>query len=105
MGVFYYDSLWTEIQDMKPETHLTKCYPNPFSNSITIAFELAKPGNVNITIFNHLGQQVESVNLGNLQIEKQQYVWNATYLPDGIYFLHIRIGNSIKTRKIIKVTK
>ncbi len=103
MGMFYYDSLWTEIQDMKPETHLTNCYPNPFSNSITIAFELAKPGKVNITIFNHLGQQVESVNLGNLQIEKQQYVWNATDLPAGLFFVQIREGKTVTVQKIIKL--
>lgn len=103
MGVFYYDSLWTEIQDMKPEIHTTKCYPNPFSNSITIEYDPAKPGNVNITIFNHLGQQVESVKLGNLQREKQQYVWNASGLINGVYFVQVRAGQEVVTRKVVKM--
>jgi hypothetical protein len=105
MGAFYYDSLWTEIQEINPDFFATKCYPNPFSNSIIIEYDLVKSGNVVISIFNHLGQQIDIIIDGEIQRGNQKLIWNATYLPDGIYFLHIRIGNSIKTRKIIKVTR
>ncbi len=67
IGVFYYDSLWMEIQDLKPEIHTIKCYPNPFSNTLTIEYEPVKAGIVNITIFNHFGQIVESIDQGNIQ--------------------------------------
>jgi hypothetical protein len=104
MGVFYYDSLWTEIQDTRVDIHSTICYPNPFINTTTIQFDLEKPGNVSITIFNHIGQQIDKIFNGELITGNQQFIWNASSHPDGIYFLHIRIGNSIETRKIIKLS-
>ena len=103
MGALYYDSLWTEIQDMKPAIIATKCYPNPFSNSVTIVFELEETENVNITIFNHLGQQVDSFNKGYLQPAKQKYTWNVSGLLEGIYFVQIRGGKEMATQKIVKM--
>jgi D-alanyl-D-alanine carboxypeptidase len=78
-------------------------YPNPFSTSTTIEYELTNPGDINITIFNHLGQQIESISQGNYQSGKQQYVWDATGLPSGIYFIHVRAGQEVATRKIVKI--
>ena len=80
-----------------------KTYPNPFSNSTTIEYELAKPGTANITIFNHLGQQIESISQRNPRSEKQQHVWDASGLPDGIYFVQVRAGQEMATRKVIKL--
>ena len=81
----------------------TLVYPNPFSTSIIIEYELTKPGNSIITIFNHLGQKVEIINQGNFQSGKQQFVWDASGLPNGIYFVQVRAGQKMATRKIVKM--
>ena len=78
-------------------------YPNPFSSSMTIKYEHTKPGILSIKIFNHLGQQIESIDQGNLQSGKQQYIWNASGLPSGIYFVQVRAGTEVGMRKIIKM--
>ncbi len=78
-------------------------YPNPFSSSTTIVYELAKPENVKITIFNHLGQQIERLDQKNYQSGSQQYIWDASGLPSGIYFVQVRAGQEMATRKIVKM--
>ena len=78
-------------------------YPNPFLSSMTIKYEPAKPGNVIITVFNHLGQQMERIDQGYFQSEKKQYVWNASGLPSGIYFVQVRARQEMATRKVIKM--
>jgi len=85
--------------EKQPEISL---YPNPFSSSTIIEYELSGPGTADITIFNHLGQIVESTSLVNSQSGKQQYVWNASEMPAGIYFVQVRVGNEVTTRKMIK---
>ena len=104
----WFDSLRAECEmvhvsissfEKQPEIRL---YPNPFSSSTTIEYELQGPGTADITIFNHLGQIVESTSLVNSQSGKQQYVWNASEMPAGIYFVQVKTGNEVTTRKMIK---
>jgi hypothetical protein len=77
-------------------------YPNPFSSSITIKCEHTKPANVSIKIFNQLGQQIESIYQGNYQSGKQHYVWDASGLSSGIYFVQVIVRQEMVTQKIIK---
>ena len=79
------------------------CYPNPFSTTATIEYELSKPGTANITIFNHLGQEIERIVQEDYQSGKKQFIWDATGLPSGIYFIHVRAGQEMATRKIVKM--
>lgn len=79
-----------------------KNYPNPFSSTITIEYKLTKLENVQITVLNYLGQQVETIDQG-LQSGRQQYVWDTSKLPNGIYFVKVRTGQEMATRKIVKV--
>ena len=78
-------------------------YPNPFSKSITIEFEKNSPGPIEIAIFNHLGQLLETVNMGNIKQGKHHYLWDATDLYDGVYFVHLMAGKEVDIRKTIKM--
>jgi len=78
-------------------------HPNPFSTSTTIEYELAQPKNVSITIFNHLGQQIERIDQENNQSGMQQYIWDASEITSGVYFVQVRIGKEMTTRKIVKM--
>jgi len=80
-----------------------RCYPNPFSSSTIIEYELSKPGNINTTVFNHLGQQIERIDQGHQSGGKNQYIWDASGLPNGIYFIQVRTGQELATSKIVKM--
>jgi pectinesterase len=77
-------------------------FPNPFSNTITIEFELKQPETISINIYNHLGEQVEKMEKKQAH-GNQQITWNPEELPAGIYFFTLKTNYGIQTQKIIKL--
>lgn len=67
-------------------------FPNPFSDFTTFEYELEEPGEVTLTIFNHLGQQVELLVNEPQTKGKHNVQWNAEDLPAGIYFYRLAVG-------------
>ena len=80
-----------------------KSFPNPFTHSTTIQFELSKGSYIELSIWNHLGQRIEILHDGNKRAGHYQTVFDASNLPQGIYFCRLRSGNEMVTKKIIKV--
>lgn len=80
-----------------------KNFPNPFSHSTTIQFELSKGGYIELSIWNRLGQRIEILHDGNKKAGHNQTIFDASKLPQGIYFCRLRAGNETVMRKIIKV--
>jgi len=76
--------------------------PNPFSTSITIEVKLEKPGTTGLQIYNHLGQLIKEFSQQSSQPGTKQFAWNANGQPSGIYFIWLKAGNEIITKKIIK---
>jgi hypothetical protein len=69
-------------------------YPNPFNPSTTIKFAIPETGDVNISIYNTLGEEMKSVNLSNKNAGELEYSFNATSFPSGVYFYKITLSNS-----------
>ena len=80
----------------------TKAHPNPFTTSTTIEFQLDQPSEVILTIFNHLGEQIELIRQ-NQQQGKQQITWNAEGLPPGMYFFTLQAGDHVASGKMVLV--
>jgi hypothetical protein len=72
-------------------------YPNPFSSSVTIEYELEENTAVTLTIFDHLGQQVAVLVNGEQAQGKHQVQWNANGLPAGIYFCRLTANGEQQT--------
>jgi len=88
--------------DEKPVHGNLSIYPNPFSTSTTIQYELAKPSTVQFTIYDYLGKKLEVIEKKQTQ-GKQQITWNAEGLPAGVYFCVIKTNQGIETTKLIKL--
>ncbi len=94
----------SEFQNILPDFVLHQNYPNPFSSSTTISFEL-NTENSEIVIYNMKGQKIK--NFPNLQINKstnQQIIWDGTDsqnipVSNGIYFYQVKYGNNNEFRK------
>ncbi len=83
-------------------TFLINTYPNPFTTSTTIAYELQHPSTVQITIYNHLGEQIETIRQKQ-SAGKQQVVWDGMGLPSGVYCCVLKTNAGIQTTKMIKL--
>jgi len=76
-------------------------YPNPFNPETTIEFALAKAGNVEISVYNLLGQNVMTLVNQTMKSGKHQVRFDGASLPSGVYFYAIKAGDFFKTRKMI----
>jgi len=83
-------------------------YPNPFNDQTIISFNLAKRVHVQLNIFNLRGQIVETIVNDNLSPGFHEVQWKSSdrkgnRLPSGIYIIHIKTDNSVKTEKMILI--
>ncbi|MEO8232199.1 MAG: T9SS type A sorting domain-containing protein [Ignavibacteriota bacterium] len=76
-------------------------YPNPFNPSTTIKFAIPETGNVNIKIYNTVGEEVKNVNLINRNAGELDYSFNAASISSGVYFYKITLNNSTSGKSYI----
>ncbi len=78
-------------------------YPNPFNPVTLLSFDLPRAGNVNVTIFNLLGEQVTTLVDGYMTAGWKRIPWNATQQSSGIYFYRLRYERRIITNKLMYI--
>ena len=79
---------------------LSQNYPNPFNPSTTIDYQLPKPGFVNLTVFDVLGQEVKTLVNEYKQAGTYNVRFDASELPSGVYFYKITSGDFTSTKKL-----
>lgn len=82
-------------------TYDVSIFPNPFRNETRISFILKQAAIVELSVLNILGNIVYSDYLGNLNKGEQYYVLPAKNLKSGVYFIKMKIGNKLITKKIV----
>ncbi len=89
------------IANLVESGSFSKVYPNPMSNTAMIEFTLETSGNVQIAIYNAVGQAVRTV----LNEERTSGVHTVTFdrgeLNHGLYFYSIKAGNKVETQKLM----
>ena len=85
---------------------LKQNYPNPFNPSTNISFTIPQSGNVKLTLFDAIGNQIENLFEGNLSEGEHQITFNSNArLSSGIYYYKIVFNNDSKvftqTKKMI----
>lgn len=92
--------------DLPTEYSLQQNYPNPFNPRTNITFGLPQSSPVKLTIFNLLGQEVQSFDFSNMDAGFHTVQWNATNMAgiqveSGIYFYRIVAGEFVQTKKMV----
>ena len=75
-------------------------YPNPFNASTTISYEIGKRSNVSVTVYDILGQKVETLFSGNVETGRHSIDWKPKDLGTGIYFCKIQADDSQSIQKL-----
>jgi hypothetical protein len=83
---------------------LHQCYPNPFNITVNIPFDLAGPDRVNLSIYNLLGQRMETLIDGAMDAGHHSVSWDASAFSSGIYFYRLTTGDRefIKRMTLVK---
>ena len=81
--------------------NLQQNYPNPFNPVTTISYGLPVKSEVELVIYNALGEGV--IQLTNEEKEAGRYSveFNATELTSGIYFYRLQAGSFVETKKMV----
>jgi photosystem II stability/assembly factor-like uncharacterized protein len=102
--VSFYNPTKVEDSPVPDDFRLEQNYPNPFNPSTTIRFSLPSRTNVDLKVFNTIGQAVETIVQSELNSGTHQYVWNAEKYPSGIYFYRLETSTGFRAaRKMLLV--
>jgi len=85
------------------KTELLQNSPNPFNPSTKINFVLADNGQVNISVYNMLGQKVAELVNGNMTAGNHTVNFNASDLASGFYFYTLKTAGYSKTMKMMLI--
>ena len=104
LGKGYCDSSPTSVKNniLFPNIYiLNQNYPNPFNPSTTIEFGLPESMNINLTIYNILGERVMILAAGFFNAGYHTVKFNAGNLTSGIYIYKLQTPNFIKAKKML----
>ena len=103
MGAYEYQ-IPVFVKNVKkiPKTFaLYQNYPNPFNPITQIKFDLPKAVNVQLIIYNILGQKVMTLVSGFMKAGSYTKTFNGDVLASGIYIYRLSAKDFVKVRKMI----
>ena len=83
------------------EFALYQNYPNPFNPSTSIKYSVPDNGNVKLSVYNLVGEEVRVLVDERLDAGFYEVSFNAADLPSGTYFYSLQTGNLIQTKKMV----
>ena len=85
------------IQDFS----IIEAYPNPFNPEVNINFSTNSSQFIEVSIYDLTGQKIEILYNGFvLKNTINSIVWNANNFSSGEYFIQVKSGNDLATKKI-----
>ena len=102
-GAYSYSGTVEFNVSLPKEYSLSQNFPNPFNPSTVINFSVPKSGDVELKVFNTIGEEITSLineykEAGNYSIE-----FKAAGLSSGIYFYQLKSGNFASIKKMILI--
>jgi hypothetical protein len=100
------NTLLTNIDDqpnVPSEFQLSQNYPNPFNPSTKIKFSIPQSSNVDLKVYDILGNEIETLVNEEKPIGTYEVTWFAANLPSGVYFYQLRSGSFLETKKMLLI--
>jgi hypothetical protein len=92
---------WREIPI---EFGIVSIYPNPFNSNLTAVIALPDQSNLQVSIYNSVGQRILSLADGQFPPGYQLFSLNGDRLASGIYFVRVNVpGRMNEVRKVVLI--
>lgn len=93
-------------KSLPDDFELLQNYPNPFNNSTIIKFYLNSEQNLKLKIYDALGRNIVTENLGSLSVGEHKYEWNGnganeSSLSSGVYFYSLQGEKNFSVKKLM----
>ena len=99
-GVFVEEE---QIDGIPAAYNLTQNFPNPFNPSTKIKYSVPQTSQVQIKVFDVLGNEIETLVNEEKLAGTYELTWYAANLPSGVYFYQLKAGDFISTKKMILI--
>jgi hypothetical protein len=81
-------------------------YPNPFNPETEIRFDMPRAGEVELAVFNILGQEVRRLVAGDMAAGSHHVTWDGRddagqAVSSGIYFYRLKTGETSLRKKMV----
>ncbi|MCF8242009.1 MAG: T9SS type A sorting domain-containing protein [Melioribacteraceae bacterium] len=99
-----YDINSVETETIPKNFKLHPAYPNPFNPSTNVIFEIPEISNIEIAVYNILGEKIKILMNDKLQLGKYDITWDGTNqdnvkVGSGIYLIVMKSGEYLQTIK------
>jgi hypothetical protein len=99
-------AIGNERDGVAREFALEQNYPNPFNPETNISYQVSKPGNYTLTVYNVLGQTVNTLVNGFHNTGTYTMKWNGldsrgNRTGSGLYFYRLQGEGFVMTRKMV----
>ena len=79
--------------------YLSQNFPNPFNPSTKIKYSISQSSQVQIKVFDVLGNEIETLVNEDKPVGTYELTWNAVNLPSGVYFYQLKAEEFIADKK------
>ncbi|GAB5410377.1 MAG: hypothetical protein BalsKO_27420 [Balneolaceae bacterium] len=93
----------TEEQENPNTFKLSQNYPNPFNPSTNISFELPSSGEVDLKVYNLLGQEVATLVNHRMNSGSHTIKFDASRLASGVYIYRLMSGGLTQAKKMMLI--
>jgi len=95
------------IHNRKDEPSFMSVYPNPTNGTSSIKFSLDESADVQLTVFNSLGQEVNQVYAGSLAAGKASFQFNAEngQDPNGLYLIQLIVNDNVYSERLLHLNR
>jgi len=93
--------LATSINEKQNLTTAIENYPNPFNGTTTISYSVSKDAEIELNVYNLIGNKIAVLEKGKRISGKHSSVWNSESVAPGIYFLQLKTDDQVIIKKII----
>jgi hypothetical protein len=97
---FYYKACPSSVENISMNINAFNVYPNPNSGQFTIEFNSAKQQDVEIAVFNNLGQIVSAKTVKAISGNYKTPV-NLSELSSGVYHITLRTKDGVLNKRMI----
>ncbi len=112
------DTVWAEartsgVEESRESSKPSRCvlheaYPNPFNPSTTVTWELPRPADASVRVFDVSGREVAALANGPADAGRHRTIWNGQdasghLVPAGVYIVRLFADGAAQSRKIVLV--
>ncbi len=104
----YLDTILNDTPVAPDQTSLDQNFPNPFQRSTRIGYQLQRRDNVSLTIYNLLGQEIQTLVQSTQNPGQYEVVWDGLdnagqQVSSGMYIYRLKSGSFSASGKMALV--